>query len=459
MTSPPDSPTFIDVSRLFLDDANPRHKPFQTQAEVIAYLCQSEKVLPLARDIAANGLNPLELFAVVACGDNAFFAAEGNRRLCALKLLNDPQLAPSSLRKEFAALGQAGPAVLSIPAIVFSNREAVDLWLNRIHAGSGDGRGRRPWTAEQKARHSGYGKNVRAQMLLDVGEGYGLINKTERSGRISTVQRYVQNPAFRGALGLDVRDAGNPTTTLAEPDFKNRLATFLKDLVSKQITTRDNVPDIRLYAAQLQSGTPLTTVQVEPRPIDPSSAVRPADGIKKPRAPRLPRKIASSEAMEEALAAIPSYKLQKLYFSVCSIALSAHTPLLTVGAWTLLESLTALHGRKSSTDFYGYLSPVRLTELGLGDGKALKGLRAAIKRISDLGNITKHEATAASFNGETLANDMEPCAKCWCPWQVAQRIGSVPKSRGRWRDTYSFTVEVSWRQIRHVPTSIAYLAI
>ena len=198
--------------------------------------------------------------------------------------------------------------------------------------------------------------------------------KSERTGRISTVQRYLQNPTFRNTLGLDVRDAENPTTTLAVPDFRNRLTTFLKDIVTRQITTRDNVPRIRQYAAHLQDVAPLATDRVEPHPIDPSSAVRPTDSTKKPKAPRPPRKIASSESMEDALAAIPSYKLQKLYFSLCSIALSAHTPLLTVGAWTLLESLTALHGRRPAADFYAYLSAHRLGQLGLGDRKSLEGI-------------------------------------------------------------------------------------
>ncbi len=56
---------------------------------MVEYLCDKEDVWPLARDITNIGLNPLELFALIPVKGhaNAFTMAEGNRRLCALKLL------------------------------------------------------------------------------------------------------------------------------------------------------------------------------------------------------------------------------------------------------------------------------------------------------------------------------------------------------------------------------------
>lgn len=66
----------VDVSRVFLDQDNPRHEPFEDQDEVISYLCEFELVLPIAKDIAKNGLNPLELFALLPDGKDTYFAAE-----------------------------------------------------------------------------------------------------------------------------------------------------------------------------------------------------------------------------------------------------------------------------------------------------------------------------------------------------------------------------------------------
>jgi hypothetical protein len=55
----------VEVDRIFLDQENPRHEPYDTQSEVIEYLCNHESVLSLARDIAANGLNPIEQLALI----------------------------------------------------------------------------------------------------------------------------------------------------------------------------------------------------------------------------------------------------------------------------------------------------------------------------------------------------------------------------------------------------------
>jgi hypothetical protein len=209
----------IDASRVFLDQSNPRHEPFENQNDVIEYLCGKEQILPLARDIARIGLNPLELFALVPEGEGSYISAEGNRRLCAIKLLNDPDLAPAGLRNEFKKAAIGWQTVEKLFAIVFVNKDEVKEWLDRIHAGSDDGRGRREWNADQKARNSGYSKNNFALAVLDLREKMGFISPEDRSGRLSTVQRYLANPLMRDVLGLDERNTDCLTTTLNDSDF------------------------------------------------------------------------------------------------------------------------------------------------------------------------------------------------------------------------------------------------
>jgi hypothetical protein len=58
-----------------------------------------------------------------------------------------------------------------------------------------------------------------------------------------------------------------------------------------------------------------------------------------------------------------------LYFSICSIGLENHTPLVTIGVWAFVETLSALAGRKQETDFVSYFSAQLLTNMGLGDKK------------------------------------------------------------------------------------------
>ena len=133
------SAKMMEFDRVFLDQQNPRHEHFGSQKAVIEYLCNEEQVLPLAKDIVANGLNPLELFALIPVRDDAYVSAEGNRRLCALKLLNDPELAPARCRRDFEQVSSAWTPIRNLAAIIFDSREDVALWLDRIHAGSAEG--------------------------------------------------------------------------------------------------------------------------------------------------------------------------------------------------------------------------------------------------------------------------------------------------------------------------------
>ena len=399
------STKMIDVDRVFLDQENPRHEPFEDQDAVIEYLCQDEQVLPLAKDIARHGLNPLELFALIPESHDTYVAAEGNRRLCALKLLNDPDLAPADQRADFLRASTAWTPIQQLSAIVFSNRDEVRLWLERIHAGFAEGRGRRQWNAEQKARNSGYSKNDLAQIVLDHGEDLGFITADQRKGRLSTVQRYLGNPLMRNALGLDVSDLDNITTDLPEEDFRTVFRQFMADVAERRITTRDNAPNIAEYSNRLRVLEGVSGQRIERHPI-PTATPQPK-AKPDPKRPKKPTKIGLSENLRNALRGIPSYKLESLYFSLCSIRLENHTPLLSVGAWSFIETLTALNGRSPGTDFLSYLSNQKLVKLGLVNKQENRSIRDALKRVADFGNSTKHHKTSAAFSGEQLANDFE----------------------------------------------------
>jgi hypothetical protein len=107
----------IEVDRIFLYEENPRHEPLDSEPEVIEHLCKNEQVYSLARSISEAGTNPLALLGVVeqpgSGSKKAYQAWEGNRRVCAIKLLNDPDRAPADLRKDFARLAAVSAHVSS----------------------------------------------------------------------------------------------------------------------------------------------------------------------------------------------------------------------------------------------------------------------------------------------------------------------------------------------------------
>jgi len=404
------TPEVIELDRVFLDTANPRHQPKDNQPQVIEELVEKEQAVNLAEDIAAHGLNPVELFALYSTDKGkTFIAAEGNRRLCALMLLNDPQRAPAKYRKRLERAAKNWSPVRQIYGVVFDDLEAVRPWRDRIHGGPDEGRGRRTWDAEQKARNTPFSKNNFAQAVLDFAQKKNLITESERKGRISTVQKYLTNPAMREAVGLVGTDENALKTNLPDSDFAKVFGRFIRDVADKEIDTRSGqkADDIEKYARKIRKEVLLSGKTTPPRALGSVKNAGFKARAKKTRIrrPTAPRRIANDSVLQDALIKLKSYKLRLLYHSLTAIDLQSHTPLLTVAAWAFIETLTRAHG--SNTDFFAYLSKARLDQLGFVTREEKASIGQALKRIAEAGNTTKHDSKAAAFNSEQLANDFE----------------------------------------------------
>ena len=396
----------IEVNRICLDLENPRHEPYEREHEAIQYLCQSEKTSTLARDIVEHGLNPLELFAVIPEGDGLYVAAEGNRRLCALKLLLDPEQAPGRKKADFRKLAEAWKnPTTSVFAVVFSNRDEVRLWLERTHGGEDQGRGRIAWNPEQKTRFTGAEKNALAQQLLDAAEKEGIITTDQRKRKLSTVQRYSSNPIMRDEVLWLSKVDGVFKTRRSPGDFLILLERFIGDVAKGEINTRADKAKIKKYADRLRSECSVREEEVDAWAVTDRTS---EDSEEKPKREKRTRKlirIAYSENLYAALQETRSYKLQEIYRSLHSISAREHTPLLALGVWAFVETLTALEGRNEGASFPSYLNADKLGRLSMGTKTNTKEVRDALQRLSDMGNATKHQQKAAAFNDAMLIID------------------------------------------------------
>lgn len=403
----------VGLDRIFLDLENPRHEPCEAQSEVIEYLCKHENILPLAKDIVANGLNPIEQFALIP-DDEAdsepptYFVAEGNRRICALMLLHDPDLAPSKLRKSFEQAGNGWSGVGLLPCVLFDDRPAVDLWLTRIHDGEQDGVGRRKWSADQSQRHSGSDKNKLALAVLDYAEESGLISTEDRKGTLTTVQRYVGKKPIQDALGIDASDLDSVGRVRSKDDFDLLLGKLLGDLKKGSVNSRAKKPQIDAYARELGAVTLKSSAIIASAPLAAAGKGKGTTTAKRRRTKPKPRAFLTFEhEIMDGLKALGSQKLPNLYESICSVALNPHAPLVSIGVWAFLECLSAKAGRTTQADFLSFFGKSRLQNYGISTGKGDKAITEAIRRTAASGDVTKHDATAAMFNGEQLANDMD----------------------------------------------------
>jgi hypothetical protein len=405
----------IDIDRIFLYEENPRHERIESEPEIIEHLCKDEQVYNLARSISEAGSNPLALLGLVELPGSGkkknYQAWEGNRRICAIKLLNDPDRAPPHLRKDFTRLSTASDHVpiKSINSVVFDDHDDIKFWMGIIHDGAQAGVGLLDWNADQKARHfGGSSRNRVALAVLDAAEQMEFITKEERDGKLTTAQRFLNSGVVREAIGIDSSNPDDVTFNRPDDDFQKLLGLFISDLKDgARVNSRNNRAQIDAYGRGLARTKGIGGERVQPRSLKTAAAENKKSLKAKRRSkPKQPRKVAHLEYSKElaaALEAIRSSKLESLHYSICSVHIQ-HTPLLTVGVWAFVESLCALAGKNADVDFVAFYSNQRISELGFKEKHAL---REALTRIQRSGNMTKHHEVAATFDGTQLSNDLE----------------------------------------------------
>ena len=424
----------IEVDRIFLYEENPRHEPIETQEEIIEHLCKDEQVFNLARNISEAGTNPLQLVGLVPIRDSGSTSTkkvyqvwEGNRRVCAIKLLNDPDLAPPHLRKDFARLAsESGQLPIKrLPAVVFDDHDDLKYWMGIIHDGTQAGVGQLDWDSTQKARHFGSSRNRVALAVLDAAEELGFLTKEERRGKLTTAQRFLNSPIVREAIGIDSSNPEDITYTRPLENLKVQLSRFVDDLKDgKAITSRFNRSQVDAYGRKLGSNPDISPERIEPVTLKKVAKSKPKTARRQqPKKPRPPSHLEYDKDLATALETRANKKLEALYYSVCAVPLE-HSLLLTIGVWAFVESLTALAGKKQDTDFLSFYSNERLASYGLGTGRALGPIRDALKRISRNGNATKHHEVSANFDGPQLVNDLATITPLLI--RTAESIGSKP---------------------------------
>lgn len=213
--------TDIELHRLRLDLRNPRLPTVSdSQKEAFEAVAaeQKGKLLALARHICERGLNPAQRFIVFPDDESSFIVLDANRRLAALKALEQPELMQAALSDtQIAALRKLASDYEppdDVPCVVFATREDADIWVELAHEGQGDGSGLVEWTAQQKARHRARARTQPPHMqVLDfvIHQGKPSAAAAERNRKgtypVSTLDRVLSTPYVRERLGIEVMDA------------------------------------------------------------------------------------------------------------------------------------------------------------------------------------------------------------------------------------------------------------
>jgi hypothetical protein len=233
----------IEIARLRLDLKNPRlssqpdsqHQAFRAMAEV-----QGPKLVALAKHIAVHGLNPAQPFVVIPDDDNQFIVLDANRRLTALRVLEQPDLLSDQMKEaevkaiKLAAERYAAPE--DVPCVIFERREDADLWVELQHDGERDGAGLVGWSAQQKARHRARGgAQPQHLQVLDFVREAGTLSAATRvrcdsgSYPVSTLERALSTPRVRKRLGIDLV-AGKVMTDYPRAQILRGLTRLVDDI-------------------------------------------------------------------------------------------------------------------------------------------------------------------------------------------------------------------------------------
>jgi hypothetical protein len=211
----------ISVGNLLLDIANFRivKQDSQPQARAAIIAEQGKKLVNLAKDILAVGLNPFDLPLVIdaADGNGNFIVIEGNRRLAAIQLMLKPELAEgTSLHAAFKKLNKEKedsiPQVME--CVIAPNRESGQIWIDRKHASGLEGAGTDAWSAMSKARADAY-HGIPCPELDVVNFVLSLPNLDEKLRKflqgsqfnITTLKRLIEATDVQEAIGFTLQDS------------------------------------------------------------------------------------------------------------------------------------------------------------------------------------------------------------------------------------------------------------
>ena len=151
----------VDIDDISLDPSNPRHNPVEEDALALEELMTTKnfnnKIFALMKDILDYGQNPIDLIGLLLTNNNTLYSKEGNRRVAAIKILNNPNLIVSSNIKLFIRVNNLLKEYNAPPSKVMCyitrDQNILDHAMELKHQGEQGGAGAVTWGSNEKARH------------------------------------------------------------------------------------------------------------------------------------------------------------------------------------------------------------------------------------------------------------------------------------------------------------------
>lgn len=277
----------IDVHQLLLDTENPRlpsHAPDQPSTIQAMAEMQGKNLIGMAQHLMKFGPSPVDLPIVMPSANGSFIVLDGNRRLTAIKALENPDLiegaVPTSVLNQIKKLANVyhNSPIDSLWCYIVAKRIDADPWIQNRHRGLRGGSGLDEWDGYVAARYDALtGDKSIALQIIDFVVGQSKLSDQTmgriRSGKfpVTTLERTVKTPYVRNKLGFDIKN-GEVRTRLPNSEVVKGLARIVEDVGSGDITVTDLKKlnqRIKYIDAFVPDDIPdLSKSYSKPRPID-----------------------------------------------------------------------------------------------------------------------------------------------------------------------------------------------
>lgn len=233
----------VDVKNIYVDLSNPRFHPKDNEEEQIEEIINSSKILPLCADIAKHGLDPSEnILTTFDEESEIYIVREGNRRITALKILNNPEVIPVTVKERERLIIEINSFrnkfnyknINKITVIVGTDVEKLNHFILIKHTGSNEGAGRVGWDVESVTR---FKKKPFDTLLLKTVTS--LIEHKGSSINFSTIRdRIITDPDLRSFFDITI-DRAKPEIVFHSAKGKNAFVHVLNGLLNKTYTVGD----------------------------------------------------------------------------------------------------------------------------------------------------------------------------------------------------------------------------
>ncbi len=437
--------TTLSIDQLDLDVGNYRFRKADDQRECIEKIHRTSPpaFTDMLRSIANDELGE-PLLVYVDENDNNI-VMDGNRRAAAVKVLQDPHLAPTETLRHRARELKA-TTDFDFDNIVVQVSRDKPLILNTIRErhSAGGGVSRMKWPALARARF-GYDNNPQAEAdwkiiallyrleelnpsltdyfdsseykhdvfrrILPVAIEKGVISQnifSERNRNVKRSQTALVNDARRKCSRI-FNDIKNGTIGLSRAEGIYADRDGVEAYLDRFPLSRDNQQ--RQTESEPTDDTQQEDTDTEqqndqtPSTEDTGSQAEPqTTTTPTPSTGRGNITIIPSASVDAAIRASGSTKLRELYDSICTVSLNMHPSLVTMGAWAFLESLANRIGKHDNVSIDSFFNKRKMREWWPGtpySNRVNDSFRALVY-IREEANAVKHSARYHTLNAHNL---------------------------------------------------------